>query len=120
MWPSERFLKYGISYRAAEKPKSDLYSALLPLLNGGRAELLDHPKLINQLCSLERRTARSGKDSIDHSPGSHDDIANAVAGVLTSTRGPVNFDASMYELETPMTDWPTLTSESDRDLVYGN
>jgi len=27
-----------------------------------------------------RRTARSSKDSIDHSPGGHDDLANAVAG----------------------------------------
>ena len=26
--------------------------------------------------------ARSGKDSIDHGPGSHDDLANAVAGRL--------------------------------------
>lgn len=29
---------------------------------------------------LERRTARGGKDSIDHGRGSHDDVANAVAG----------------------------------------
>jgi hypothetical protein len=35
---------------------------------------------VSQLCGLERRTARSGKDSIDHGPGSHDDLANAVAG----------------------------------------
>ena len=42
-----------------------------------------------QLSSLERRTARGGKDSIDHSPGMHDDIANAVAGALvTSFRDP--------------------------------
>ncbi len=30
--------------------------------------------------SIERRTARGGRDSIDHAPGSHDDIANAVCG----------------------------------------
>jgi hypothetical protein len=35
-----------------------------------------------QLCGLERRTARGGRDSIDHAPGSHDDVANAVAGAL--------------------------------------
>ncbi len=46
-----------------------------------RIDLLDHPKLINQLCVPERRTARGGRDSIDHPPGAHDDIANAVAGV---------------------------------------
>ena len=37
-------------------------------------------RLVNQLCGLERRTARSGKDSIDHGPGGHDDLANSVAG----------------------------------------
>jgi hypothetical protein len=44
--------------------------------------LLDHPRAIAQLCSLERRTARGGRDSIDHAPGAHDDLANAVAGVV--------------------------------------
>ena len=33
---------------------------------------------------LERRTARGGRDSIDHTPGGHDDLANAAAGVLVS------------------------------------
>jgi hypothetical protein len=28
-----------------------------------------------------RRVSRAGRDSIDHAPGAHDDIANAVAGV---------------------------------------
>ena len=32
-------------------------------------------------CGLERRTVRSGRDAIDHSPGANDDLANAVAGV---------------------------------------
>jgi len=54
---------------------------LLPLINSKRVELLDHVKLINQLCSLERRTARGGRDSIDHPPGGHDDLINAVAGL---------------------------------------
>jgi hypothetical protein len=64
----------------------------LPLLNSGKIALLDHPRLIAQLCGLERRTARSGKDSIDHAPGAHDDIANGVAGALVrveaSSRAP--------------------------------
>ena len=33
-----------------------------------------------QFLALERRTTRGGRDSIDHPPGGHDDIANAVAG----------------------------------------
>jgi hypothetical protein len=51
-------------------------------LNSSRAELLDHPRLVAQLCGLERRTARGGRDNIDHAPGAHDDICNAVAGGL--------------------------------------
>jgi hypothetical protein len=31
---------------------------------------------------LERRTSRGGKDSIDHPPGAHDDVANAMAGAM--------------------------------------
>jgi hypothetical protein len=53
----------------------------LPLLNAKRIDLLDDQKLQMELVSLERRTSRAGKDSIDHMPNSHDDIANAVAGV---------------------------------------
>src|SRR5262249_19712611 len=33
-------------------------------------------------------TARGGRDSIDHAPGAHDDIANAVAGALVAALGP--------------------------------
>ena len=82
VWPVEVFRKHGIAYEQSAKPKSDLYLGLLPLLNSRRAELLDHPKLIAQLVGLERRTARSGRDSIDHAPSAHDDIANACAGAL--------------------------------------
>jgi hypothetical protein len=81
-WPVARFREHGIEFVQSARPKSDLYRDLLPLLNAGRVELLDHSRLSAQLCGLERRTARSGKDSIDHAPGAHDDLANAVAGVL--------------------------------------
>jgi hypothetical protein len=87
-WPRERFREHGIRYEVAEKPKSDLYREFLPILNSSRVELLDHPRLIAQLCALERRTARGGRDSIDHAPGGHDDIANVVAGVLARRSPP--------------------------------
>ena len=35
--------------------------------------------MVNQLDSLERRTSRGGKETIDQSPGAHDDVANVVA-----------------------------------------
>jgi hypothetical protein len=81
-WPAERFRAHGITYIPAEKPKSEIYRDLLPVLNAHRAELLDLPRLSAQLCALERRTARGGRDTIDHPPGTHDDLANAVGGVI--------------------------------------
>ena len=77
-----------MTYRASERSKSELYVELLPAINSRRVDLLDDRKTIAQLVGLERRTARSGKDSIDHAPGGHDDLINAVAGslVLAATR----------------------------------
>ncbi len=83
-WPRERFRAHGITYEPCSKSKSDLYLSLLPALNSGRVELLEHDKMVNQLAGLERRTARGGRDSVDHAPGSHDDVANAVAGALAT------------------------------------
>jgi hypothetical protein len=87
-WPREAFGKHGITYIPAPLPKSDLYVSLLPLINSGQAELLDHERLRNQLVGLERRTARGGRDTIDHPPGGHDDVANAVAGCLAAMSRP--------------------------------
>jgi hypothetical protein len=81
-WPRARFAEHGIEFVQSARPKSDLYGDLLFLLNAGRVELLDLPRLSRELTGLERRTARGGKDSIDHAPGGHDDLANAVAGLL--------------------------------------
>ncbi len=85
VWPESKFKEYRVTYKIAEKVKSDLYKELLPLINSGEVELLDNKKLFTQLTSLERRTGRAGRDTIDHSFGAHDDLANAVAGVLVGT-----------------------------------
>ncbi len=79
-WPRQAFRRHGIQYVPAGVPKSDLYRDLLPLVNAKRIDLLDVPRLAAQLVGLERRTARGGRDSIDHGPGGHDDLANAAAG----------------------------------------
>jgi hypothetical protein len=86
--------KRNVDYVPSERVKSDIYRDCLPLLNSRKCQLLDIRRLITQLHGLERRTARGGKDSIDHGPGSHDDVANAVAGaiVLASHHdAPLNF-----------------------------
>ena len=95
-WVGEAFRKNGITVEASAKPKSEIYTEVLPMLNAGRCSLLDHQRLIGQLCGLERRTARGGRDSIDHAPGGHDDIANAVAGalLLVGTHAPMNISPS--------------------------
>jgi hypothetical protein len=79
----EPFRKHGIRYEVAKQPKSDLYRDLLPLLNSGRITLPRHDRLVLQIVGLERRVTRAGKDSIDHGPHGHDDLANCVAGVAT-------------------------------------
>ena len=96
-WPREQFGKYQISYDPNAKPKSELYINLLPLLTSGRIELVDNPRLINQISNLERTASRSGRDTIDHPPGvgagAHDDLANSVAGLASVCMDPYsNFD----------------------------
>lgn len=81
-WPSESLARHGIRCVPSEQPKSDLYRDALPVLNSGRVELLDLPKLIDQFANLERRVARGGRESIDHAPHAHDDVANAIAGLI--------------------------------------
>lgn len=83
----EPFRNRGVAYELALKPKSDVYQAWLPLLTSRRVELLDHPRLAAQACSLERRTSRGGRDSIDHPVGAHDDLVNAAAGALVLACG---------------------------------
>ncbi len=92
----EPFRNAGIVYELSSSPKSEIYQNLLPLLNSGKVELLDHPRLIAQLCGLERRTARSGRDSIDHAPNCHDDLANAAGGaLLMASSGSGRYDGSL-------------------------
>jgi hypothetical protein len=90
-WPRERMRAYGVQYELAEKPKSDIYRDCLAALNSGKIELLDNQRLVAQICSLERRTARGGRDNIDHpsGPNWHDDLANsALAALLLVGSGP--------------------------------
>jgi hypothetical protein len=76
---SEGFLECGISFKASELNKSEIYLEFEPLIAQGQIELLDNKKLFGQLRGLERRTRSGGKDLVDHYPGGHDDLANAVS-----------------------------------------
>jgi hypothetical protein len=81
-YPKEHVRKAGLQYELWSQHRSELYrDALLPSLNSKLIKLPSIDRLINQCCSLERSTSRSGRDEISHGPHSHDDVINAVAGV---------------------------------------
>jgi len=84
-WVVSAFKNRGINYQHSEKPKSEIYLEAEPLFSTGQVDLLDHSRLLNELRLLERRTSRSGRDSVDHAPGGHDDLANAACGALVNT-----------------------------------
>ena len=83
-WPVARFSEQGIALEQSAKPKSDLYLNFLSLANSGRCELLDNGRMLSQFAGLQRRTARSGRDSVDHARDTHDDVCNVAAGVLVN------------------------------------
>lgn len=81
-WVSRTFEEEGINFSPSKLNKSEIYLYFEPLIAQGQIELLDSKRLFNQLKGLERRTRSGGKDSVDHYPGSHDDVANAAVGAL--------------------------------------
>ena len=82
-WPAERFNECGIRYEPSERTKSQIYVDALPLLNSGKAELLDNRKLVcNSVRSNDVSGGEPDGDFIDHPLGGHDDIANSVCGAL--------------------------------------
>lgn len=87
-WVREAFRQQGITYRVADRTRSELYRDLLPLLTSGTVELLESERLVGQLVGLERRALRSGREVIDHGPGAHDDLANAAAGAIALAAEP--------------------------------
>ena len=96
-WPRDEFQKHGITYQPSEQDRSALYLEFLARISSGQVELPPLVKLHRQLCALERRTGRSGRDMIDHPPGGHDDLANAVAGAVTlCKRGTITFKHKIF------------------------
>jgi hypothetical protein len=83
-WVGSAWVGSGISYTRSPIAKSQIYQEVAPLFARGLVSLPEHPKLLRELRLLERRTHRSGKDSVDHGRNGHDDFANAMAGALRS------------------------------------
>jgi hypothetical protein len=81
-WVSQSFQPHRVAYAKSKLNKAELYIELLPRLTSEQVELLDSEVLINQLCTLERKTRAGGRDIVDHQKNMKDDAANAVAGVV--------------------------------------
>ncbi|WP_192259332.1 hypothetical protein [Mesorhizobium caraganae] len=81
-WVVDAFDRYGIRYIKSPLNKSELFLNFLPMLNSRSIQLLDHGKLVAQLVGMQRKVTSGGRETIDHNPNGHDDVANAVAGCL--------------------------------------
>jgi len=80
----EQFEKQGLVYEKCDRNRSQLYLDFLPLVTSASVDLLDDQRMIAQFAALERRTAKGGRDSVDHKPGAHDDLCTVVAGALVA------------------------------------
>lgn len=78
------FRRQGINYHITDEHRSDLYLGLLPLINGKLCLFPDLQKLRVQILSLDRRVQASGRESIDHPKGAHDDLINVAAGAIVT------------------------------------
>jgi hypothetical protein len=81
-WPVTVFARHGIAYSTSPLTKSEIYLHVLPLWTAGRVRLVDSPRVVDQLAQLRRKVGSGGRESVDHARSAHDDLANAVAGVL--------------------------------------
>jgi hypothetical protein len=81
-WPRDPLKKGGIAYVLSEKTAVGVVLGLPPgrELQAVRATRpRSSPEGLNQFTNLERRVGRTGRDSVDHPPGGHDDVANGIA-----------------------------------------
>ena len=86
-WVREQFSQQGITYRHSERNKIELYLEALPAFATGAVDLPDYQPLLVELQQLERKASRARRDSVDHPPGGHDDLANSCCGVLALLAG---------------------------------
>jgi len=111
-WPVEAFQRRGVVLQTCPKPTGETYLEFGGALRQQRVALPEHPKLLSQLRGLERRVSRDGRDTVNHRPGMHDDVAAATARAVVmalalpdwaTTRGGIEVCAesslSRYEMD---------------------
>jgi hypothetical protein len=92
---ADEWRNHGIKFVPCERTTSENYLASLPLLLAGRARLLDHAVLRQQLAGLERRAHSGNRETVSHgaSHSAHDDVATSVAGALVIAGGRPRYDS---------------------------
>jgi hypothetical protein len=112
-WVTTAWRDAGLTYQRADKAKSQIYLEALPLWTRAQISIPEHKPLVRELRLLERRTHRSGKDTVDHGRNGSDDHANALCGVaVTMTARRYAYDDSL--------DWvsgPPRAADADADAV---
>jgi hypothetical protein len=91
-WVAGAWRSCGVLYVQADQPKAAIYLETLPLWAQGLVSIPNHARLLREVRLLERRTHRSGRDSVDHGRSGHDDYVNAVAGVLRGLACHLGYD----------------------------
>lgn len=81
-WTAGAFSEAGARYEKSPHPKSQLYLEALPAFNRSAVSIPDHAVMLRELRGLERRTHRSGRDTVDHGTRGSDDYANSLVGAL--------------------------------------
>lgn len=81
-WVTAVLAQVGLRREIAEENTSQIYLEALPHFTSGVVRLLDSRRLVHQFTGLERRSNASGRDTIRHPVGAHDDLAACVANLL--------------------------------------
>jgi hypothetical protein len=81
-WVAGAYRAAGLEYHKSPLTRSELYLEGRIVFARGVISIPDQPQLLRELRLLERRVARSGKDSVDHGVGGSDDYANSLFGSI--------------------------------------
>jgi hypothetical protein len=90
-WVASSWARTGITYAQSTVHKSQIYIECMPLFSAGLVRIPDHQTLVRELRLLERRTHRSGRDTVDHRRSGHDDFANAMAGAFHALAAQIGY-----------------------------
>src|SRR5262249_36732890 len=119
-WVAGAWSRTGVSYVKSELPKSQIYLECIPLFTRGLVRLPNHSRLLRELRLLERQTHRGGRESVDHPRGGHDDLANAVCGVLRNLSNRLGYDRGYRAFQPGFVDEDAPPAEQQQPVSSAN